>query len=135
MLLRAGRNLTRILCVEGAASIDRIEQGFAFRAPGATLALLDDRVLVIRWARTRDEMDMAYEILGQILGADFPIEDARRDLAPKAPVRLRPTGRPTEQAADETMSAVSDEQMTTDQVEDQESTQSSKEDDEFGPGM
>lgn len=135
VLLRAGRDLTRILCVEGTASIDRIDHGFAFRAPGATLALLDDRVLVIRWARPRDQMDMAYEILGQILGTDFPIEDARRDLAPKVPDRSRPTGRPKEHAVAETMSTVSEEQMTTDQVEDQESTQSSKEDDEVGPGM
>ncbi len=115
--------------------MDRIEQGFAFRAPGTRIALLDDRVLVIRWARPRDEMDIAYEMLGRILGAEFPIEDVRRDLATKAVDRSRPMGRPTEHAADGTMSGVSEEQMTTDQVEGQESTQSFKEDEDFEPGM
>ena len=134
-LLRAGRELARLLDFEGAMLMDRIEQGFAFRAPGTRIALLDDRVVVIRWARPRDEMDIAYEMLGRILGAEFPIEDVRRDLATKAVDRSRPMGRPTEHAADGTMSGVSEEQMTTDQVEGQESTQSFKEDEDFEPGM
>ncbi len=76
-MLGFGRDLARAVGVERLARLTRIEGGLALQAPGIALMLLDDRLLLAHWARSRGELRTVQNHVTRILGGTYPIEDMR----------------------------------------------------------
>ena len=79
--MRLGQDLAQVLGEGRAIAFTRIEGGFALQTSGAALALLDDRVMVIHWARAEEDLRRVQECVTRSLGAAFLVEDARKACA------------------------------------------------------
>tara|TARA_R110000787_G_scaffold42992_1_gene105481 strand:- start:3196 stop:5496 length:2301 start_codon:yes stop_codon:yes gene_type:complete len=77
-LLRLGQDLAHMLGEGRPIAFTRIEAGFAFRTPGVALAVVDDRLLIIRWARPEEDLRRVQECAARNLGVAFLVEDVRK---------------------------------------------------------
>jgi len=77
-LVRLGQDLAQVLGEGRPLALTRIEGGFALRASGAALALLDDRVMVIHSTSRENNLRRVQECVARSLSAAFLVEDARK---------------------------------------------------------
>jgi hypothetical protein len=77
-LVRLGQDLAQVLGEGRPLVLTRIEGGLALQTYGAALALLDDRVMVIHWTRSEEDLRRIQECVTRSLGAAFLVEDARK---------------------------------------------------------
>lgn len=90
--MRLGQDLTQKLGEGRPVAFTRIEAGFAFRTSGVALAVVDDRLLIIRWARPEEDLRRVQECVARNLGVAFLVEDVRK--APDRGASARPGTRP-----------------------------------------
>jgi hypothetical protein len=76
--MRLGQDLAQMLGKERPVALTRIEAGFALRTSGVALALVDDRLLIIHWARADEDLRRVQECVVRSLGMAFLVEDARK---------------------------------------------------------
>ena len=93
--MRLGQDMAQVLGEGRPFTLTRIEGGFALQTAGATLALFDDRVMVIHWARAEEDLLKVGECVARSLGAGFLVEDARKAWAHRSPDHTgAPSGSP-----------------------------------------
>ena len=132
-VLRAGRGLARLLNLDNEAMLDRIDGGFAFRAPGIGIAILRDRLLVHLWDHPTDELHAAHAFAELVLGVELPLHDARIVKTAAETVSSGSEQWPLDPAVGDVSKDASDETMDGDPVPN--TAPSTANDDDCDPGM
>jgi hypothetical protein len=119
---------------ERPIALTRIEAGFAFRTSGVALAVVDDRLLIIHWARPEEDLRRVQECVARNLGVAFLVEDAR-----KSPDRGASdcTGKPPESPKPKTDRTLAepDKSENHGQADDQHAAPTGVDDEDIGPTM
>lgn len=90
--MRLGQDLAPVLGEGRPLALTRIEGGIALQTAGATLALFDDRVMVVHWTRAEEDLRKVGECVARSLGAAILVEDARKAWARKSSDHKVPPG-------------------------------------------
>lgn len=133
-LMRLGQDLVQVLGEGRPIALTRIEEGFALRTSGVALAVVDDRLLIIHWARPEEDIRRVQECVARSLGVAFLVEDARKVRARGASDHLGPlTGSPKPET-DRTL-ADTDKSENHGRPDDQHAAPMGPDDEDIGPSM
>jgi len=133
-LLRLGQDLVQVLGEGRPIALTRIEDGFALRTSGVALAVVDDRLLIIHWARPEEDIRRVQECVARSLGVAFLVEDARKVRARGTSDHLGPlTGSPKPET-DRTL-ADTDKSENHGRLYDQHAAPMGPDDEDIGPSM
>jgi hypothetical protein len=119
---------------ERPVALTRIEAGFALRTSGVALALVDDRLLIIRWARPEEDLRRVQECVARNLGVAFLVEDARKSPDPGASARPGTLPESPKPKTDKTL-ADSDNLENHGEPDDQHAGQTGPDEEDSGPSM